>query len=205
MTKVKKSFSTTDYTDLELLQKAKHVHSKMEGNSNFATPSPTLAELDAAITKFDTSMNNQRRGMPETTAYKNQCRKELATLLAKLAKYVEDVAAGDDSIALSSGFDLYQKPTTPGQLPIPQNITAKASEKGGSVILKWDKIDNAYSYLIKYYEEGTLSDTAKIASCTSANIEIPDLISGKKYNFMVAGVGSDPSRNWCKPVSTFVL
>ncbi len=46
------SISFSKYSDADFLNKAEHILSSMTGNPAFADPIPTLAELQAAVTKY---------------------------------------------------------------------------------------------------------------------------------------------------------
>jgi hypothetical protein len=203
--KLKKSFNPTSYSDSELLVFTLSVLEKMTGNSYFTTPNPTLATVRAGHDEFQSALSKQQRGNKESTAVKNAKRDVLEDLLQRLANYVEEVAGNNEVILLSSGFELYKKAEKAGPLDVPTGLAVKPGATHGSLVFSWDKVDNARSYEVQYYdtEKGELTAKTKTSTCT--NIEITSLISGRQYTLAVAGVGSDLSRNWSDTVTSFVL
>ncbi|ODA07201.1 hypothetical protein BK119_07420 [Paenibacillus peoriae] len=76
------------------------------------------------------------------------------------------------------------------------NLTAKAGD--GKVTLKWDQIENAESYTVKYgTESGKYTETATATKDAYGNFIIPSLTNGTKYYFVVSakvnGVDSEYS------------
>jgi hypothetical protein len=203
--KLKKSFGRGTYNDAELLVFALSVIEKMTGNSYFTNPNPKLETIKTSYEEFQLAVSKHLKGNKESTAAKNAKRDVLEELLQRLANYVEDIAGNDEVILLSSGFELYKKAEKAGPLDIPQGLMLKPGTAHGSLVFSWDKVDNARSYEVQYYETEQGNVTAKLRTCTCSSIEITGLTSGKQYTFEVAGVGSDPSRNWSDTIASFVL
>jgi hypothetical protein len=203
--KLKKSFGRGTYNDAELLVFTISVVEKMTGNSYFTNPNPKLETIKTSYDEFQSALSKQQRGNRESTAVKNAKREVLEDLLQRLANYVEEVADNNEVILLSSGFELYKKAEKIGPLDVPTGLAVKPGTTHGSLVFSWDKVDNARSYEVQYYdtEKGELTAKTKTSTCT--NIEITSLISGRQYTLVVAGVGSDLSRNWSDAATSFVL
>lgn len=203
--KLKKSFNPTNYSDSQLLVFSLSVIEKMTGNSHFTTPVPSLAAVKTGYDEFQMALSKQLKGNKESTVVKNAKRSALEDLLQRLTNYVEDIANNDEATLLSSGFELYKKAEKAGPLDIPQGLMLKPGTAHGTLIFSWDKVDNAKSYEVLHYNTEEGETAAKLRTCTCSNIEITGLTSGKQYTFAVAGVGSDPSRNWSEKIASFVL
>lgn len=85
--KVATSFSR--YSDSELEQKAQHVLTNLTNNASYASPTPALADVQAALTAFTTALANQPNQGKQGTIVKNQKRELLEDMLAQLALYVQ--------------------------------------------------------------------------------------------------------------------
>jgi hypothetical protein len=203
--KLRKSFAKANYSDPELLVFTLLILDKMTGNSYFTNPNPKLEAIKVSYDEFQAAVSKRLKGDKESTAIKNAKRNALEELLQRLASYVEDVAGNNEVILLSSGFELYKKAEKAGPLDIPQGLMLKPGTAHGSLVFSWDKVDNAKSYEVQHYDTEQGDTTAKMKTCTCSNIEITGLTSGKQYTFEVAGVGSDPSRNWSDTIASFVL
>nr|WP_259294202.1 fibronectin type III domain-containing protein [Paenibacillus jamilae] len=81
-------------------------------------------------------------------------------------------------------------------IDVPTNL--KATPGDSQVTLKWDKIENAESYTVKYgTESGKYNETATATKDAYGNFVIPGLTNGTKYYFVVSaklnGVDSEYS------------
>src|SRR3569833_4432082 len=103
-------------SDSEFRTFAKSVLLKMTDNDNFPTPQPTLVVVGGDIADFDTALGNAKDGSKQQTSIKNDKRAALDATLKQLAAYVELVANDDETILLSSGFELVKEPTPAGPL-----------------------------------------------------------------------------------------
>jgi hypothetical protein len=137
---------------------------------------------------------------------KNNCRKTLESLLKLETDYVQQTSEGDEAIILSSGFDVYKKPSVVGPLPKASGLTIKAGGNKGSISANCNVIPNAAFYQFEYTEAPVAPNCIWIVKTTTKHkLLIDGLISGKQYVFRVAGAGSDSSRNWSDEISSFVL
>ncbi|OIR13263.1 hypothetical protein GALL_56480 [mine drainage metagenome] len=191
--RVKVSFST--YTDSGFYQKSEHILQSMTGNPNFATPTPTLADVQTAITKYSDALGKVIDGTKQDTVLKNQARKELEALLHDLGLYVQLNGKNDEAIILSSGFDIANPRIPIGILPKPTGFNTGKNTITGCVDLELDPINGAKSYQFEY-TDAPVTETSvwHVVTSTAAFITITGLVSGKEYAFRVTGVGSDPTR-----------
>lgn len=208
-TKMKKAcidFSRGKYSDAELSGKGDLIHEKMTGNLAYPTPEPTLDALKAANASFYQACNTAKNGSKESTVIKNNLRAELEQVLRNLGMYVQTASKGDEATILSSGFDVHKQPESSGPLPKPTNLQVKPATNHGSMLLSCGVVKRAISYLFEYRElPATGENSWEQLVSTKHKTQIDGLNSGKQYAFRVAGLNSDPSRNWSDEVSSYVL
>ncbi len=95
----------TRLKDDELMVLARTVLGAMTDNANFATPSPTLQEVQEVADEFANNLAAaRRRGASSDTALKNETRVVLEAILHRLGNYVNGESQGKLSKLLSSGF-----------------------------------------------------------------------------------------------------
>jgi hypothetical protein len=196
----------TKLSDSELDVKSQEIITKMTGNTNFTSPTPTLVELTTAEREFATSLTNAAHGNTNDTAIKNQKRKELESELHRLGLYVELTANGSEDVLFSSGFELQKGKSLVGVLPKPENLKVNIGVNPGSVKINVNSIANADSYLFEYTEAPAIDSSVwVIISSSKANVEITGLTSGKQYAFKVAGVGASTTQVFSDIVTSFIL
>ena len=204
--KVSKSFSSNRYTDAELTVKTGHIIANMTDNANFPTPSPTLAEVAEANAQYKVSLDKVKDGSKADTVTKNNLRAELVVMLQQLADYVQKASNGDEAIILTSGYDVTKKPSTVGPLAKPSNFKVAMGQNRGSVVLSCEVVDHAQFYEFEHTEGFPNGNSVWVkTTSTKHKILLEELVSGKEYTFRVAGAGSDPSRVWSNPITTFVV
>lgn len=203
---ISSNFSANQYSDSALTTKVNTVLEKMTGNISFPNPDPALAEVKAKNDLFTLAAAKAPQGGKQETANKNQLREELVSLLKRLVIYVELTCNGDETMLLSSGFDLHKKASPVGQLPMPEGLKATVGASRGSLVLSWDVVKNARVYELMYTEAPEGAETIWIHKISSKHqIVIEGLLRGKEYLFKVAAVGSDPNLVWSDPIASFVL
>lgn len=182
---------TTGLNAKELIAKSEYVEVEMTGNANFATPNPTIVSLTAAREALVTAVAKAESRATADIAVRNQLSMELRILLVNLARYVNNVAAGDVDKAVSSGFELAKKPEPSTHLDAPGKLEAFVSAFEGCVDLRWKGVEDARMYQV-YVSVGDATDDAKwdmvvVSSRTAARVN--DLVSGKLYSFRVTALG----------------
>lgn len=206
MTKFKILTGFTKFTDSGLLVKAKIIRSGMEKNVNYPDPSPPLTDVAVAITDYENSLSNSGSGGKLDTAVKEQKRTVLENLLTNLGLYVQANGKNDESILLSSGYDLQKQRTPVGMLAKPENIKVMPGRSTGSLKVSINSIPGADSYLFNYTEMPLLANSNwQLMPSSKATVLINGLESGKQYAFKVAGVGSNPDLVFSDIVTSFVL
>ena len=205
-TKVLTDFSSSQYTDLELGNKASFVSTKMTGNPKFPSPVKELEAVNVANTAFKASVDKMEEGTKEDTVIKRSNRASLERALKTLALYVQVTSNGDEAIILSSGFDINSKHEPIGKLSKSEGFGVKVGVDPGTAIVYCDVVPGATFYEIEYAEVTAdgVRRWIKITT-TKRKQEVGGLVSGKQYAFRMAGAGSNPARTWSDEISTFVI
>lgn len=135
-------------TPSQLVDKSDYVVGKMTGNLAFATPSPSLAAISAANTALKDALEAANSRASEAIAAKNQAARTVRALLTDLARYVNSVAEGESTIALSSGFDA-ALPPAPIVLVAPAELRARMSAFAGAIDLSWPGVRGSRLYEVQ--------------------------------------------------------
>ena len=206
ITKVTTDFSSKNYTDTELSVQVGNVMDKLTDNPYFTNPIPSLMEIKATLTSYNTSLVKAEKGSTEDRVIKSSLRAKLEDYMKNLSMYVQITSKGDSVIISSTGLDVNRKPSAVGTLPKPENVIVKMGDNKGTVWISCDPISSAAFYEFDYAEvtaDGILNWIHKTS--TKHKILIEGLTSGKQYVFRVAGAASDPSRVWSDQISSFVI
>jgi hypothetical protein len=169
--------------------------------ATFPSPNPALPALTsgknnlearlAAIGQLETSLVAER-------AEAATAETELDALLAQEAAYVENVAKGEASVILLSGFALAQAKTSIGVLPPPTNLLGQTADVEGAVDLKWNRVSGAKSYIVECATSPsgpwTQVTVSTRTSCTASGLN-----SAVKYWFRVRAVGASGMSGWSDP------
>ena len=175
-----------------VIEKARLIHLRMTGNAAFTTPIPTLIVLLALIDALSLAYENALNGGIVQKALMRIALKDLMTALKTLLGYVQSVSAGDETMILSSGFDVKRPRTPVGILPPPVNVRAVFGKVPGEIILRWGGVKHKLVYKVQIND--TPGDDTKWTDLTytgKIRIVVPSLITDKMYAFRVATISSD--------------
>ena len=190
MKSAKLNINFSGYTDANLEQKAASILQNMTANLYFPTPIPTLADLQAALTNYNSALVNAADLGRVNVAEKNKARKVLELLLTQLGMYVMYIANGDAAILTSSGYTLSKTPepqyiTNPGVVIITNGITS------GQLVSSVKAVKGGKSYLHQVTEDPiTQSSVWDSTASSRSSYTFQNLEAGKKYWIRVAVVGS---------------
>ncbi|MBS1508572.1 MAG: hypothetical protein JSS79_18190 [Bacteroidetes bacterium] len=98
---------------IQKIEKARHLVIMMTGNANFASPTPTPAQVTTTTNQLEALLLKAKDGTKSDTAAMRAKERELDILIKQLSTYVEGVANANqttaEAVILSSGFDLRKK------------------------------------------------------------------------------------------------
>ncbi len=196
MKKVKMYFGSL--TIPEKIQKARNLVAHMDANENFPNPEPPLAELITAANVLEKAYEEALNGGRIQIAAMRQSAAVLNMLVVSLAGYVQCVSRGDESIILSSGFEV-QNPKSPSRAAsTPEHVNGAFGNHEGEVELRWNKVRGSKAYNIEISLDG-LSDWKPCGTATRARLFLKGLESGVKYFFRVAAIGPLGQSGWSDP------
>lgn len=205
---MKKDRIVLDFVRIPVAQKVefgKGVILKMKSNPKFATPDVSIADLEAKTDLLETRSVAAIDGGKEATALMHQTEDEWVDLMRKMAKYVDRIADGDNTIILSSGFNMAKQPS-PAVRP---EFSVELGEKSGSVVLRRQAVEGARSYIWQYCtgESPATTETEwTIAQVTSkASVELTGLTALSKYWFRTAVVTASGTSAYNAPVMQVVI
>ena len=171
--------------------------------ATFPLPNPTVVALTQAKNNLNLRLKTiaqMESALEAERANAVTAEGELDALLIQEAAYVENIANGEASIILLSGFPLAQESAPIGQLPPPQNLTGAPFGLEGIMQLKWGRVHGARSYVAEYATspDGPWSQAAMTTrvSCLAGN-----LTPGVKYWFRVRALGAAGLSGWSEPVA----
>ena len=192
------------YADAKLKDKSSYIVTSMKDNLNFQTPTPSLPEVQAALTTYSTALDAAAGLDRVKVAEKNQARKVLLGLLTQLGLYVMSVGNGDASVLTSSGFTLAKTPE-PGKLGNPGNVTLTSGVTSGQMVssIKRTKHARVYSFQITDQQPGDDTKWTVIHTTTTRHV-FNGLVSGKQYWVKVAAIGT-ANQVTESPVSTMFV
>lgn len=187
------------------VQFTRQVVTAMTGNANFTTPVPVLLAVTASANATETAFNvakSARDTAITKTGLQNDAEKALDLLLTQLGNYVESTSKGDATIIKSAGMSVRDKSTPIGELPAPTDIGATAGDKEGEIDLSWNSVKGAKSYVIQMSVD-TPTLWMQQAVSTKSKCAIENLVSGRRYWFRVAAVGSAGQGAYSEPAVKF--
>ena len=151
MAKIRLNFSRLPVP--QKVAKAQQIVAALTGNSNFPTPSPTLANITTAATELasaEAESQTARQTGKEKTTVRNQKEDSIDQLMTQLAAYVESVAGDNEQLILSAGMDMRAQPVAATAPPDqPQGLTPTAGDRDGEIDLAWEAVSGAKSYVIE--------------------------------------------------------
>ncbi len=177
----------------------RNVLGKMTGNAFFPTPDVSLEIAKTVLDEFEAAAVAGKDGSRTQIAIRNNKMATADDLFHSLALYVDRIANGDDTIILSSGFDVlevshsYTKP----------ELGAKSGAISGNIKLSVKTIEGAKSYIWQYAKDTQpLNGEGWVLAgySTKTTYELNDLEVLSKYWFRVAGITSKGLSNYTTPV-----
>ena len=202
MRKIKVVFSFTRLSITMLIEFAKNIVIKMTGNTNYTTPDVPLTSISTAAATLETKFNAAQGGGKQQTADMHQARKALEDLLHKEASYVDRIAAGNETMILSSGYKTSKQPV-PASHPL---FTVTNGEHEGELTLKHKAVKNAKAWAWQYCADPlTAAGWILAGISTQSAFTVKALTPGTKYWFRAAHVKPEGMSEWCEPIAKYAV
>lgn len=182
------------------IAKGRHIVTSMTENKSFASPSPPLADMTAALDTLEAAaaqVQSARSEITTRTVTQDNAETKLDHMLTQLGAYVESIAGKDDSLITSAGMETKAARSTPTVPSIPQALSAAAGDRDGELLLWWKPVPNARSYVIESSTDpATTTSWEHAGIATSSSKTITNLKSGTRFWFRVAAVAAAGQSGW---------
>ncbi len=203
MSKVKMGFYGLSVP--EQIERARHIHDEMTGNTNYTTPVPALTIVDGAITALETAYNNSRGRDKNEVAIMNLRRKELLVIISQLAAYVQEASGGDAEKILSSGYAVAKAKTPhPDTAGAVNNVRLSDGSVSGKIRVDFDKADNAVLYVIITSLSADMSNKEPKGITSKTHKEIGNFDPGTTVWVKVIALGREEPGSPSETVSIIV-
>ena len=190
--------------DTDLIAFVRNVIALMTGNTQYPTPTPTLAVLTTSVNAFETAVHEALNGGKIVIATRNAARVDLLALMRQLAAYVQASCNADLLALLGSGFDAVRAPSPVGVLPPPQNPRLSLTGKSGELMLKFDRVTNAVNYPVQTAPAATGPWSDEDLS-TATRVDIGGLTPGETLWARAAANGSAGASEWTAPTTAMAI
>lgn len=171
----------------------------MTNNPNYTTPSPSVADVAAAITEFQTRLNTMeglKLQLKEATNQKNTARADLENLIKVRATYVQLTSNGNTALILNGGFQVRATPTPVGVLPPPADLSVELNGTAGVMFLKWSPVAGSRGYNIQCSPANTMERTwTPLETTTTARYKCDGMTLGQTYAFRIAAIGGSTGQS----------
>ncbi len=163
-------------------------------------------DLGKALDAYDAALSNAVKNGTESTAIKNSTKDKVLDWLSLIAKNVDIVANGDETVILAAGFEV-QKPRSryEGDPGVVSGLVAEATMVGGEVVCKWVKGVHCEKTAFEWEAEDQPGEWHNGNYANGSKLLIKDLPSRKTVRIRARSLGSQNRRSvWCEPVPVFV-
>lgn len=201
MKKNRVKFDYSRLTDSELLAFSQAIIIAMTNSATFfPSPNPTVASLTTAVADYGTVLSIAATREKAAVTTKNEKKEIVVLMLADMAAYVNNVASGDESKLVASGFDLVKQAETNPPIDIPKNLLVEPGLNSGEMALSIDKVQGALSYNFQITPDPLTPESVwETQSSSRRKYLFQSLEVGKTYWFRVAAIGPREQITYCNP------
>lgn len=198
---------TASMTDTEFLNFLQAENAMITGNPGFTTPVPSVAAMAAVITDLSSriSLVTERKAQwKEAANGKDAVRATAEAMIKTRATYVQLTSNGNTELILSTGFPVRSPNTPVGVLPAPLGLRVDLNGTIGKMILNWNAVPKARSYLVECAIAGGPGplEWKLIEVGGKPTLTLNDRVVGVTYIFRVAAVGGTGGRSdWSAEVT----
>lgn len=169
----------------------------------FVTPNPSMAAFTAQVDELEAAYNEAlaaRLNAKTLTQVLEDRVDAFGSSVSLLASYVDNTSGGDGPVIERSGFALRATPTPIGPLPAPTDVQAIASDHPGSADVGCKAMYGARTYLFQRAVDAPTLEWKPIGASTKREGQFNSMVSGQKYWFRMAVVGTAGQSAWSDPV-----
>lgn len=143
-----------DIPDAKLPEYAKDKVVKVLANSAFASVAPSPAELAGKTNQYEEALVKSDEGTKADTSAKDDRREELEEMLTLQAQNCAEIAAGNMTLYLRSGYeakDVEGKPV--GILGAVTGFLLAYGANDGELKSNWNVLEHADNYTLQFYSD----------------------------------------------------
>lgn len=204
MSKVKLNFRSLSVP--EKVARGREIIAALTGNSDFPTPTPTLAMLTTVTDDLATAFQEQELAKQQAatkTAAKNEREDVFDRTFSQSAAYVESVAGDNETLVRSAGMATRAPAVaTSGKASTPMSLNVTNGDADGELDLGWEPVSGAKSYVIEISLDPPTKDSWRhVGVSTKSSWTATGLNSGTRYWFRVAAVGTGGQSGWSDPAT----
>ena len=178
-------------TDANLLTFTQNVAASMAAAvSKFPKPVPSLANINAELTKYEGLLQTSASRDKVQVQLKNISKFALNQMLSQLVDYVNTTTSDSADLA-RTGFDLNKLPQ-PVTITPPENPALTDGHSSGELTFKFKAVKGASSYLFQYTSDATMQENSWISNpATTTSYTFTGLTKGTTYYCRVMAVGAN--------------
>jgi hypothetical protein len=189
--------------DSDLSTTAKRVVEKSKNNPKVPNPPEALAKLEKLLPDYDQSVVNARGRDKEMVAIKKALKAEIIALLTELDSFITTFANGDETLLVTSGFDISGQSTVQPMPAIPKLDVELGPP--GEVTISVKQVRSAKAYMHQYTTEPPTSETVWITEGSiTPECTFRGLKSYTKYWFRIVALGKNEQKVY-SPVDARVI
>ena len=181
----------------------RNVIKMMTGNTAFPTPEISLEDAKRLVDDVETAYLASKDGSRMQASIMRDKELLINEAFRKLANYVDRIADGDETIILSSGFNLSKKTSSYSK----PELNIKNGNFSGNVKITAKSIEGAKSYIWQFAKDSLpLNGEGWIIAgySTKASYEIANLDVAGKYWFRVAAITTEGTTDYCNALMKVV-
>lgn len=171
---------------------------------NFATLATN--DLNAALEVYDAAQAKALKNSSENTAIKNSAKEKVLDILSVIAKNVDIVASGDETIILAAGYEVQKSRTRyEGDPGVVTGLVVEPTLTEGEVLCKWMKGEHCEKTAFEWEAADKPDEWHNGNYANGSKLLIKDLPSRKTVRIRARSLGSQNRKSpWCEPVPVFV-
>ena len=184
----------------------RQVVTKMTGNPNYATPTPTLPAYTAGLDDLQAKADDAMGGGHNAYIARDASWEASKMQTRQLINYVMLNGHNDPDILTSSGFNLTKARTPYGVLPAPGNLRLGYTGTSGEVLLRMDPVKGVSGGYCLQQAQNVAGPWTEIANVgkTRSNL-IKGLTPGTTYYFRACANGSKGPSGWSGTASIMAV
>jgi hypothetical protein len=189
-------------SDASLSITARRVVNNVKNDKRFSSLANSITTVEKALNEYDPALSNAGGGERALIAIKNNKRAVLRGLLGDLAISVQQLSKGDESMILSSGFDLNKDRDSPGQKLIVLTVDLGLP---GEATTHIPRVRGSRAYIHQYTTDPLTPDSVwRSETSKSSRYNFKGLPSGAKLWFRVVIFDKDGNSTYLAPVARII-